>query len=369
MAEISFRLNKNILSPLISKGLSVVPQSSAVPILQCFKLDVAPTGLSVSSTNLENSIKSTTDQIQTVDTFSFVIPAKKFNSIVSKADVGEIDFSISSGVISVESGNASWQLQIPSGKAFPTLPEIPDLIDIEVERFKSAFLSVRKFVSSDVTRPSLRMTHVEKSKMTACDGIRFSQALIGEDFPDSLIFDIPALSGDHLVSLLKDAPSLKLGLTDSHLIFQSGQTSLFMNKLTASYPSVEQIMLRPALENKTILRFDKSELIKAINRVRINVDVLTEAIGLAISASSITVTSKDKNGNGASDTIPASWPSKDRLLIVNYTYLLQLLNSSSRDDCELLLGEDTKSRKSVLLLKEDNYIGLFPQTSGNLRVF
>jgi len=366
---VNFRINKGILGPLLTRGLSVVPQSGAVPVLQCFKLDISPDRLAVSSTNLENSILSVTDNVQTIDTFSFVVPAKKFSSIIAKTEMGEIDLTITANVLEIVSGNASWQVQLPSGEAFPMLPQVTSLFPVDVENFKASFLAVRKFASSDVTRPSLRMIHIEKGKMTACDGIRFSQAVLNEDLTHNLNFDIPALSGDHLVSLLKDAAELNIGITDSHLVFNVGNTSLFMNKLTATYPSVEQIMLRPALENKTSLKFDKVELTKAINRVRINADLTTEAIGLAISPTSITVTSKDKNGNGASDTIPASWPSKDRLLIVNYNYLLQLLQSASTDECEFLLGEDTKSRKSVILLKEDSYIGLFPQTSGNLRVF
>lgn len=370
--SVRFRINKAVIQPMAMRAIGIIPSNSAIPVLQCFQLNGVPGKLSLTATNFDSSIKAETAEVQTFDTFTAVFPAKRFTSILSKTDSGDIEVEIDKNLATITSGTAVWQIQLPIGDAFPDMPKGYEFIEIEnITRFKEALLSVRKCVATDTVRASLCMIHIAKGKMTACDSIRFAQASLGEEFPISLEFDIPATAGDYLVQMLKDysEESFNIAISSTHLIFKFAEVYLFFNKMMASYPNVEQIMLRPALENKTLLTVDKLELLKAIARVRINADPNTEAIGLSISPKSLTVTSKDSKGNGASDTIPANWPSKDRLLIVNCTFLTQLVTNSKDSLCHIYLGEDTKSRKTVILVKEDDYLALTPQTSGNLRVF
>lgn len=366
----NFRIGKSSLQELLNKIAPVIPASSALPILQCVQLVGTPETLTVTATKLDNSIKAYSEYIITVDEFNVVFPFKRLKDIVTRADSGELDVTIVDNVATIISGATSWQVQLPSGETFPELPKIKTSIEVDGTAFRTAFSLVKKAASTDVTRPSLRMIHIANGKMTACDGIKFTQMNLGEAFPVELKIDIPSASADFVTHIIKDIDYLQLGYSDSHLILSGNNCSLLINNPTSSYPNVEQIMLRPALENKTELRVDKNDLLKAISRVRINADPDTEAIGLAIAPKSITVSSKDMTGNGASETIPAEWPSKDRILVVNYNLMMQLINNIESDDCVLYLGEDSKSRKSVILLKDESgIISLIPQMSGSIRIF
>jgi DNA polymerase III sliding clamp (beta) subunit (PCNA family) len=196
---------------------------------------------------------------------------------------------------------------------------------------------------------------------------------LGEHFPKDFTTSVPLNSVSLLAELVKDNEfdTVKMSSTESHNVFEVGNVKLFAKKLTSEFPNVEQLMLRPALENKQELVVDRAELVKAIDRVRINCDVETDAMGLSLSAKSMTVASRDKNGNSSVEIIPSSWMGKDRTLVVNHRYLTALLRGISSDECRFMLGEDTKSRKSVLLLKDEErgFNGVIPQFSGTVKIF
>lgn len=365
----SFRTSKSVMAALLNKVAPVIPSSAVLPIIQCVRVQGCPESFTVTATKLDNSIIVRSDEVQTLDTFDAVFPFKRFKEIITKADAGDLEVCIINNVATLVSGAASWDIQLPSGDAFPVIPEVEPCLSVQASHFRDSFSLVRKFASTDVTRPSLRMIHIANSKMTGCDGIKFTQVSL-QDFPVELSFDVPSASSDFVMHVLKDFDQLSVGQNDTHLLLEGEYCKLIINKPTSTFPNVEQIMLRPALENKTVLRVERTDLLRAVARVRVNADPDTEAIGLAVSASSVTVSAKDMAGNKALDTIPAQWTAKDRILVVNCSLLTQLLNASSQEECTLYLGEDSKSRKSVLLLKDPTgVISLIPQMSGSIRIF
>jgi DNA polymerase III sliding clamp (beta) subunit (PCNA family) len=357
------------MTGLLNKVAPVIPSSAVLPIIQCVRVQGCPESFTVTATKLDNSIIVKSEEVQTIDTFDVVFPFKRLKEIITKADSGDLEVTIANGVATLVSGAASWDIQLPSGDSFPVIPEVVSSFTIEASSFKDSFNLVRKFASTDVTRPSLRMVHIANAKMTGCDGIKFTQVSL-QDFPVEVSLDIPSASSDFVTHVLKDVEKLSIGQTDTHILIEGEYCKLIINKPTSTFPNVEQIMLRPALENKTTLRMERTDLLRAVSRVRVNADPDTEAIGLAVSAGSVTVSAKDMAGNKALETIPAQWSAKDRVLIVNCGLLTQLLNASSEDECTLYLGEDTKSRKSVLLLKDPTgVVSLIPQMSGSIRIF
>lgn len=365
----SFRISKSILQGLLNKVAPVIPSSAVLPIIQCVRIQGSPERLMLTATKLDNSIIASSDDVQTLDEFDIVVPFKRLKDIITKADQGDLDITLSDNVAEIVSGATSWEVQLPSGDAFPAIPEVTTSIQVDGTVFRESFNLVRRFASTDVTRPSLRMIHLANGKMTGCDGIKFTQVGL-PDIPVEFTLDIPSASADLVTHVLKDVEQLRIGQTAMHLVLEGEYCRLVINKPTSTFPNVEQIMLRPALENKTVLRAERSDLLKAVARIKVNADPDTEAVGMAISPTSITLSAKDMAGNKALETIPASWPSKDRVIVVNCSLLTQLLNASSQSECTLYLGDDTKSRKSVLLSKDETgVVSLIPQMSGSIRIF
>lgn len=308
----------------------------------------------------------------------FIAPASRLHSIVRQAPNGLLQLTIKGTLLTVVSGATSWDIKMPV-VPYPKmpLPKYPEL-EISAEVLREAIKATRKAMAESHLRPSLRMLSIRKGAMTSCDGSRLAQFSLGEDFPRDFDTAIPFNSVGLLWELLKSQDIEGVGLSnmESHHVFvirekDKGDVILLAKKLTSTFPNVEQLMLRPALENKQAFEVSRAELIKAIDRVRINADPETEVIGVALSDKSLTVASRDKDGNSSSEIIPSSWIGKDRILTVNHKYLTSLLRGLDSTNSLFYLGEDTKSRKSVLLLKEEEkgFYGIIPQFSGTVRIF
>jgi DNA polymerase III sliding clamp (beta) subunit (PCNA family) len=365
-------VSKDEFKSLLDTTNGAIAASGEHLALQCFHVSVSKTKLTIAASDQANTIISSIPG-EYEDTFDFLAPAQKIQPIVRLASPGLLQLSVEKNSMHISAANSSWEVKIPTAVTFPKVPKCQKAdVEVSAEIFRDAIRATRRSMAETPLRPQLRMLSVRKGAMVACDGARLSQASLGEDFPRDFSASIPLSSVGLVWDLVKDESLKSVGIADlpNHSVFIAGETQVLTKKLTSSFPNVEQIMLRPALENKQSFTVARAEILKAVDRVRINADSSTDAIGLSLSEKSITVTARDVDGNTGSETIPSTWAGKDRLLIVNHKYLTSLIRGVQGENCHFFLGEDTKSRKSVVLLKDEEkqIYGLIPQFSGNLRV-
>lgn len=368
MAE--FSIHRDILNRLVTRAVSVVANSSPSPGAQNFLISVDNERVKVTATDEKVTYHLLSEAVSE-EKFEFQVPAKKFHAIARSAYLGEVNFDVSDTHVKIFSGTASWELHTINGVAFPRTPAIKGKA-VKVDRVKllDAINGISGTVARDVTRPYLRMISVKDNKATACDGIRFQQVPVDTD----LEFQIPLHTINHLVKLLSslkdDFVNVRCGPDAVSFEDIVGSVKLVSRNLATRYPDVTQMMLRPALENKSRLRVSRLDLINAVTRVRLTEDDDTKAVGLKLDENCMTVTSRDKNLNASYDTIAAEWVGKNRTLVVNSSHLLELLKSCVDETCTFYLGEDTRSRKSLVLLKaESGAVGLLPQMSTSLVMF
>lgn len=353
-----FKAKKFVLQALLERAQRVVPgTNTTLPILTNLLFELTDKRLRVVATDLERTIISSTEMVEVLAPGAACFPAKKILEIVRVADEGDAEIKAAKdGQAHIEIGRASWELKLHAGADFPMVQDVHDVELTQVDRVTllNGIHAVRYAATKDVTRQPLRMIDVTNGKMTACDGVRFQQTMLGEDFP--LTLKIPVGAIEDLVQMLKatDLPTIGVGEQEHSLVFKVGSDIFVVNKLMAQFPDVEQLLLRPALTNKHKLALDRQELVDAIKRVKINSDPETSAIALALSADRLTVRSKDKLGNEATETLDTAWTAGTRQLVVNHGFLLEMLAMHQGKSCLFFLGDDTRSRKSPLMLKDDD---------------
>jgi DNA polymerase-3 subunit beta len=351
-SDLRVRAKKFVFQALFEKAAAVVPTKDIMPVLKNFQVEVTTERLRVMATDLELSVIAYTELVAVERPGTAVFPAKRMLEIIREADDEEMTVDVSGGEASISVGRASWTLKLQGGDDYPALPEISEVVLHPINRVKflGALGAVRYAAATEVNRPSLMMINVAGGKMTACDGVRFQQASVGEDFP--LELQIPILAVDDLVKLLRtnDLEEIGIGETDFHLVFRVGHDVFVVNKLMVQFPDVEALLLRPALKNKDILRVDRAELVAAIRRVRITADPETSAVVLALDTDQVKVTAKDKFGNAGTETIGASWQSGARSVVVNHKFLTDMISMYDGRSCEFRLGPESKTRPSPILL-------------------
>lgn len=363
--EFRLEVKRFVLLALLDKAASVIPSREIVPVLKNFQFTVTPSSLRVVATDLELAVISETSLVAANTSAVGMLPAAKMLEIVRECADGDVVLDVANGVATIQAGSAQWTLRTPQGDDYPELPDLSEVTFHTVERvpFLGGVQAVRYAASTDTVRPSLMMIDVSNARFTACDGVRFQQARLGQDLPLSIQLPIGAV--DDLVKLLRssDADDIRVGEADHHLVFRVGTDVFIASKLMVDFPDVEALLLQPALENTEHLVCDRQNLMDAVKRARINADSETSTMVLRLTNNTITVTTRDKFGNACQDHIVASWGDAPRDVVVNHKYLTDMLGMYSARLCHFWFGPDTKTKKSPVLLKdpETETVGLIQQ--------
>jgi DNA polymerase III sliding clamp (beta) subunit (PCNA family) len=226
--------------------------------------------------------------------------------------------------------------------------------------FLESLQAVRYAASRDPSRSNLNIIDVREGKLTACDGSRIQQITL-PNFTQNL--RIPMSAVDDLIRLLKisELQTVDVGQSNDKLIFRFGSDVFIVNKFEAQFPDMEAQMLRPAMENRHVLTVDKSDLLDAVRRVRINADVESSAIALELAGEQLTITAKDKYGNTAAETLDATFTGAPHTVMVNHRYFAEMVNTHGDTSCVFRLGIDTKTRRTPLLLQSEKGVAVVQQ--------
>lgn len=357
-----FEIQREVLLSLMEKAISLVATRDIIPVLTNFQFRVSANELKIVASTEKMSVVVTTAQVVTKVPGVEVFPGRTLLNIVKECGVGNTVYieATSTGAV-VVSGTFTAEVSMMSGKGFPSMDSIEDLDFHEVDRaeFLNAISAVKYALpGKDYSgQGSLRMINIKGGKFTACDGARFQQVRI-DGF--KLSMKLPAGAIAHLVKILtgSDIETLDIAETSSNkLVFRLGTTVFYVNKMADAYPNVEQLWLRPALSNDQELIVDKQELITAIKQVRFAADPDSNAIALSFDSDSMAVITKGIN-NSASATINCQWSGKKTVLVVNCFHLAEMLKAYNQKECQFRLGEDTKLRKSPILLKDNDTLAI-----------
>lgn len=363
----AFVIKNYVIRALLEKAVTVVPSKDIMPLLKNFEMRVSAHGLRVVATDMELSVVCTTKLINNPIKGVAVLPAAKLLSIVRQSEEADVHLSVKGNTATIEIGKASWEVRLQPAADYPELPDAStvELHPTDRKKFLGAISAVKYAAAKETNRARMMALNVEGSTITACDGVRFQQAGLGADFP--IPMQIPIGAVDDLVKLMNttEADEIRVGESESHLVFGIGTDLFLVNRMMSVYPDLRETLLRPALANDAHFSVGRGDLLSAVRRVRINADPETSAIGLYLEKDSVTVRSKDKFGNAATEVLSAGWGHAPRLLVVNHQFLVDLLVAFPFPVCSFFLGADTKSRKSPILLKSESLLGTVQQMAAH----
>lgn len=368
-ARFSLTIKKFVLLHLLETAIHVVSSRDVMPVLKNIQFELTGSELRVVATDLERWMISSTPLVSTHTPGVAVFSAHKMLHIVRESDDADIRIEVRKNAAAIRIGPTVWHLRLYAGHDFPAAPvadTLTVLTAVDRARFVRALHTVRYAACKDAERAPLMMINVKAGKMTACDGSRIQQAAI-EEIPFD--FELPIGAVDDLIKMLKSVDLATIHIADAgnKLVFRFGADTFIINKLVARFPDVERTLLRPALENTQELSLNRDDLIHAVRRVRINADPETSAIALRLAPGRVTVAACDKWGNEATEQIDARWTGTTRSVVVNHAFLFDLLARHDRKDCTFYLGDDTKTKKTPLLLRDPDTgtVGALQQMLGD----
>lgn len=351
---ISLETKKFVFQAALEKAASVLPTRDVMPVLKNFLIEVTPGKVRVVATDLELSVVAETEMVMVQKSGTAVFPGKRLLDMVKEAEEEDMRLEVrANGEATIEVNRTSWTIKLQDGEDYPPLPDDEDLEFVPVKRSEllDGLRAVRYAAARDSIRPTLMMVDVSEGRMRAADGVRFQQV----DTPNVPDVQIPVNAVDDLVKLLRttEAEEVEIGSAEDHLVFRVGSDSFLCNKLVAEFPDVDAVLLQPALANDMEMHIDREELMGAIKRARITADEESNAIAVRLTKNAMEVAARDKFGNDSSVDLDCAWDGPDHEIGLNWRHLLEMLEMADVKSCHFYIGKDGKTRKSPILLRDE----------------
>lgn len=361
---VKFEIQQEDLQKALDVIANVVPAKTTLPILTCVLMEVAEGRLTLSATNLDISITTSTDKVEIKDEGKVALPAVKFVPFVRSLRSGTVKIAHTGEKISLVSGKSRLTENTMKVDEYPKLKELEekDGLDMEAAVLIDMVNETSYSVSRDETRPALMgiLWEVRPDSLTlvATDAHRLARSnrhmewtVPGER---DMIVDTAGLRHlPRIAASVKDDDEATGNITvfmgENQLSFRAGQTVLHTRLLEGPFPDYNAVIPK---DNDKDITIDKADFSQAIRRVSITADRITSQIKLGVESGRMELTARGTDGSQADDEIAVSYEGDAMEIGFNYSYLQDILKNIKSDSVVLSL-RDSQSAALIKPVDED----------------
>ena len=359
-----FEIQQEDLQKALDVIANVVPAKTTLPILTCVLMEVADGRLTLSATNLDVSITTSTNQVEIKDPGKVALPAVKFVPFVRSLRSGTVKIAQTGEQISLVSGKSRLTENTMNVEEYPKLKALAakDGLDVEAAVLIDMINETSYSVSRDETRPALMgiLWEVRPDSLTlvATDAHRLARS------SRQLSWTVPG-NRDMIVDTagLRHLPRVAAGMKDdeaasgnitvfmgeNQLSFRSGPTVLHTRLLEGPFPDYNAVIPK---DNDKDITVDKADFAQAIRRVAITADRITSQIKLGIESGRMELAARGTEGSQSEDEIPVGYEGDAMEIGFNYNYLQDILKNIKSESVILSL-RDPQSAALIKPVDED----------------
>ncbi|AXK18634.1 DNA polymerase III subunit beta [Bacillus sp. COPE52] len=272
-----FIVNHKHITQALSEVSKAISTKVLIPILSGIKITADQSGITLIASNsnvfikkfIPNSIEE--EQIATIlQAGSIVVPAKYFIEIIKKMPSDIVIKSKNEQIITIQSEEITLNLNGLPANEFPNVPLIEDHaeIQVETEQLIEVFKQTVFAVAKNESRPVLTGVHIEldhnKLVCAATDSHRLAirETLISSDAKANCI--VPSATISELLKLMNSHTEfVYIYLSDSHVIFTFGTTTLYSRLIEGKYPNISNLIPN---EFQTVINVERKKILQGVDR-------------------------------------------------------------------------------------------------------
>ncbi|OOZ84597.1 DNA polymerase III subunit beta [Bacillus cereus] len=272
-----FIVNHKHFTQALSEVSKAISTKAIIPILSGIKITADQSGITLIASNsnifIEKFIPSAIDdeQITTIlQAGTIVVPAKYFIEIIKKMPSDIVIKSKNEQTITIQSGEITLNLNGFPANKFPNVPQIDDHAEIQIEtkQLIDAFKQTVFAVAKNESRPVLTGVHIEldhnKLICAATDSHRLAirETLISTNMKANCI--VPSATINELLKLMNsNLEFVSIYLSESHIIFTFGTTTLYSRLIEGKYPNISTLIPN---EFQTVINIDRKNILQGVDR-------------------------------------------------------------------------------------------------------
>jgi DNA polymerase-3 subunit beta len=361
---VKFEIQQEDLQKALDVIANVVPAKTTLPILTCVLMEVADGRLTLSATNLDISITTSTDKVEIKDTGKVAIPAVKFVPFVRSLRSGTVKIAQKGERITLVSSKSRLTENTMNVEEYPKLKVLAekDGLDLEAAVLIDMINETSYSVSRDETRPALMgilwEMRTDSLTLVATDAHRLARSTRPFDWTvpgdRDMIVDTAGLR--HLPRIAAGARdddeasgNVTIFMAENQLSFRSGPTILHTRLLEGPFPDYNAVIPK---DNDKDVTIDKADFAQAIRRVSITADRITSQIKLGVESGRMELSARGTEGSQSEDEISVSYEGDALEIGFNYNYLQDILKNIKSDSVVLSL-RDSQSAALIKPVTED----------------
>ncbi|HLH33418.1 MAG TPA: DNA polymerase III subunit beta [Alloacidobacterium sp.] len=331
---------------------SVVERKTTIPILSNFLIEAADDKLTITGTDLDQSMK-TSCPAKVKKPGACTIPARKLYDYIKLLGDGDISIKLlENHWVQIRAGRSNTKMVGMARANFPQVPEFPEssLTKIPTTSLKNLIAKTIFAISNEESRYTLNgallVLKAESLTMVATDGHRLAHIEKSGENLSNISGEkktlIPRKALAELQSLLANTEEeyLEFADDDQTLFFRIGHRTLTSRKLTGQFPNYEAVMPR---DNNKFVVVRSEDLNASIQRVAQFADERSGAIKIRLEQNELKISSSSTDSGESEDVIETPYNFDPIVVGFNSAYLLDFLKATGNSGEVRLEFKDAQS--------------------------
>ncbi len=327
-----------------------VPAKATLAILEMVLFESENGKLKLTATDLEVSIVEYVQAEIEVEG-AVAIPARRMLETLRQLPDIPVFFEVDERFnIKFKTDKGSYRLAGENGDEFPAMPDLSDstVIEARTDIIREAIAKTSFAVSSDDLRPAMMGVYFQlgedSSKIVATDGHRLVRlTLTNLTSEEDVNFIVPEKALNLAMKSLDDH-ECEIAVTNEHVSFKSGNTSVIARLINQQYPNYETVIPK---DNDKLLTVSKEQMLSTVKRVAIFSSSTTRQIRLRVDHEQVTISAEDIDmSSEARESIEAEYSDDPLEIGFNARYLADVLNNV--DHSEVLFEFSTPNRAGIV---------------------
>lgn len=352
----------NLLSALQRASGAVGFNSKLLPIIDNFLLEIREDIIIVSATNLDISITTQTELINSTGKGSIVAPSSLLLDTLKNMPDHPINIRVDyeKSLIHITSEYGKYTLNGFSAFDFPELPELPEEggFKFSAENFEKGFGQTAIAAISDEMKKGMQGIYfkVEDGKVTfvATDAHRLIKNVFysetGGYTTTALLPKKGLLSA--LKPLIAAGEDMTIRMNNESIFFETSKGLLTCRLAEGTFPNYEAVI--PA-GNPNKLFLDRLDFLSTLKRISLFSNQSTYHVHMDLSPQSLTVSANDLDFNRSGDEqFPCTYEGEPMVVGFNGRFLVEMLSVL---DSEQIRFEIKDAVRATLLFPEEQESG------------
>ncbi len=364
-----FKVNSRELRDVISRIIGVVPVRTTIPAIENLLLETSKKRLTISATDLEISMSTQVDVMDSTDG-RVTVNAREFFDIVRNLEDSDIEINVDESLkLTLKTKSGSYKFACSPAEEYPTLPSLNEAAEtsaIAADSLRTVIERTIFAVSKDEHRRSMNgvlfIFGGKGARIYSTDGHRLvrieDKELIEKPLKKEANIQEKALS---LAAKSFKGGSVEVTITDDHIRLKNADTELISRLIKEPHPDYEAV-IPSDIDNNKLMTVSRGELLDKVRRVAILSDTVNHLVKFTVDKDVLTISAEDTDrGEMGEEKLQVIWNGGEAMNIgFNSTYITEAMGSIDAPKVRFALSSPTRAA-TIRPIEEDTKSGAAAQ--------